>query len=336
MADSGIFFLSDMNPHPERLSGGFVATPNRRRLRYAISRPVGQSRGTTIIFPGRNEYLEKYFETMADLNKRGFTALIFDWRGQGGSDRILRNPAKGHIGKLDEYFADFEMIFKNVALPDCPRPYSILAHSLGGLVALRFMPRLVSRVERLVCSAPLIAIPGSPRRQGLLAFLVASLRYSGLGRLPFRRLNRTGADWNVATNPLTSDPHRFERNRQMSLQAPHLGVSMLTAGWLHASFRAMRKLRNSDVIATMHLPTLFVLAGADTVVDTAAAEKLAWRMRSGHSLTIPYARHELLQEKDEYREQLLAAYEGFVESSMPLISYETAGLEPENLPEPTV
>lgn len=336
MADSGIFFSTADNPYPERLSGGFVATPNGRRLRYAMSRPEGQSRGTTILFPGRNEYIEKYFETMEDLNRRGFTALVFDWRGQGGSDRILRNPAKGHIGKLDEYFADFEMIFKNVALPDCPRPYSILAHSLGALVALRFMPRMVSRIERLVCSAPLVALPGTPRRQGALAFFVAALRICGMGRLPFRRLNRNGPDWNVETNPLTSDPRRFERNRQISLQAPHLGVSMLTVSWLHAAFRAMRRLQHSDVIATMHLPTLFVLAGADTVVDTAAAEKLAWRMRSGHSLTIPYARHELLQERDDYRELLLAAYEGFVESSMPVISVETSAEDSENLPEPAV
>jgi lysophospholipase len=327
MDDRPTFFDTPGNPAPDRLSGGYVATPNGRRLRYAIARPKGPSRGTVLLLPGRNECAEKYFETMGDLTARAFTVLTFDWRGQGGSDRLLKNPQKGHVSRLDHYYADFEIIFRNVALPDCPGPYVILAHSLGALVALRYMPRLANRIERIVCSAPLI---GLPARGSAIGMVAAAMRWTGMGRLSLRRLKRLGPDWNIATNPLTSDPARFQRNRALVETAPHLSVNALTAGWLHAAFRAMRRLENADFIAGLHVPTLIVTAGADRVVDTAAAERLAWRMRSGHLLSIPHARHELLQERDEFRAPFLAAFEGFVESCMPMP--DKSGV----LPEPAV
>lgn len=48
-----------------------------------------------------------------------------------------------------------------------------------------------------------------------------------------------------------------------------------------------------------------------------AAERLAWRMRSGHFLRVAGARHELLQEADRFREPTLSAFEAFLESALP-------------------
>ncbi|MEP4107279.1 MAG: alpha/beta hydrolase, partial [Nitratireductor sp.] len=60
------------------------------------------------------------------------------------------------------------------------------------------------------------------------------------------------------------------------------------------------------------VPTLFVAAGADMVVSTRAIERYATGLRAASLLTIDGARHELLQEADIYREQLLAAFAAFV------------------------
>jgi hypothetical protein len=53
-------------------------------------------------------------------------------------------------------------------------------------------------------------------------------------------------------------------------------------------------------------------AGADMVVSTRAIERYATGLRAASLLTIDGARHELLQEADIYREQLLAAFAAFV------------------------
>ena len=62
---------------------------------------------------------------------------------------------------------------------------------------------------------------------------------------------------------------------------------------------------------------LFVAAGADAVVSTPAIDDYARQMRSGSLLTIDGARHEILQEADIYREQLLAAFDAFVPGNDP-------------------
>ena len=37
--------------------------------------------------------IEKYFEVVGELRRRGFAVAVLDWRGQGGSSRLLRNDA---------------------------------------------------------------------------------------------------------------------------------------------------------------------------------------------------------------------------------------------------
>ncbi|RUW25580.1 alpha/beta hydrolase, partial [Mesorhizobium sp. M1A.F.Ca.IN.020.06.1.1] len=60
------------------------------------------------------------------------------------------------------------------------------------------------------------------------------------------------------------------------------------------------------------VPTLIVGAGADQVVSTKAVESYARRLRVGSLLMIDGAHHEILQERDVFREQLLAAFDAFV------------------------
>jgi len=55
-----------------------------------------------------------------------------------------------------------------------------------------------------------------------------------------------------------------------------------------------------------------IAAGADRVVSTKAVEAYTRHLRLGSLLMIDGARHEILQEQDIYREQLLAAFDAFI------------------------
>ena len=59
-------------------------------------------------------------------------------------------------------------------------------------------------------------------------------------------------------------------------------------------------------------PTLVIAAGGDRVVDTGAIERFAVRLKAGGLVVIPYARHEILMERDVFREQFWAAFDAFV------------------------
>ncbi|MFL5359530.1 MAG: alpha/beta hydrolase, partial [Myxococcales bacterium] len=59
-------------------------------------------------------------------------------------------------------------------------------------------------------------------------------------------------------------------------------------------------------------PTLIVAAGADPVCSTPAIERFAARLKAGHAIVIPGARHEILMERDAIREEFWAAFDAFV------------------------
>lgn len=307
------------NPLPEGIVSGTLSTPDRVKLRFGVcpSR-LARTRGTVILLQGRNEAIEKYFETIADLTGLGYMVATFDWRGQGGSDRLLRDPRKGHVASFGAYVEDLESVLREVVLPDCRGPYAILAHSMGGMVAMLASPRLVNRVERIVAAAPFVALPRTRTGSGGLALGATAMRLLGLGRVTLGMRQRAARSWTAQNNPLTSDARRFERNRRLIEAVPDLFLGSPTAAWIAAATRAIRALDDSDAVARLQVPTLFVTAGADRIVSSPAAERLAWRMRSGHSLSLPGARHEILHEADRYRTPFLAAFDSFAGGALPL------------------
>ena len=60
------------------------------------------------------------------------------------------------------------------------------------------------------------------------------------------------------------------------------------------------------------IPTLMISAGNDPIVSPMAVELFGRQMRSGAFLTISGSKHEILHERDIYREQVLAAFDAFV------------------------
>src|SRR5271169_7067167 len=96
------------NPVPEDVVTGTLKTPDGVSLRFARWAPPPGRKGTVCLFQGRAEFIEKYFETVRDLRARGFAVATLDWRGQGLSDRALRNSRKGHVTDFSRYDVDLD------------------------------------------------------------------------------------------------------------------------------------------------------------------------------------------------------------------------------------
>src|SRR5215813_7687943 len=119
------------NPVPEDVVAGTITTPDGVKLRFARWAPPPGRKGTVCLFQGRAEFIEKYFETVRDLRARGFAVATIDWRGQGLSQRRLRDSYKGHVRSFSEYDLDLETFVQEIVLPDCPPPFFALGHSMG-------------------------------------------------------------------------------------------------------------------------------------------------------------------------------------------------------------
>ena len=269
------------NPIPLGASSGFLDIRKGVRVRYASWQSALRERsGTVCIFPGRNEFIEKYFEVVGELRRRGFAVAVLDWRGQGGSSRLTRSAMKGHVADFSNYEEDLAHFMKGVVLPDCPAPYYALAHSMASTVLFR-------------------------AADGLALF--------GLGKQVIPGGNKVS--WTNPPfdgNPLTSDRERFFRNLSVLQAAPGLAIGPPTIGWLNAACEAMARLASEKFAPRIRVPSLLIAAGNDQIVSSEAIEDFSSRLRAGSQLVLRGSRHEILQERDSIREQFWAAFDAYV------------------------
>jgi lysophospholipase len=304
------------NPVPSGATVGFFKGYDGAELRYARWDATRMPRrGTVCLFGGRTEFIEKYFEVIADLRRRGFAVAMMDWRGQGGSQRMLSNPRKGHVRGFWEYDRDLIRFMKDIVLPDCLPPFIGMGHSMGGNVLLRnaTMPGLW--FERIVLTAPMIAIHDSilgPRP-------INARIYAELGcLLGMSTAYVVGGSDELETskpfdgNTLTSDHERWLRTKAVLDRAPQLGLGSPTIGWLRAALRSCRRLANPDYPAKINVPLLLFAAGNDTVVSTRAIEDFAVGAKVASCILMPGSRHEILQENDAVRTRFWAAFDAYL------------------------
>jgi lysophospholipase len=300
------------NPAPEDAVTGTLQTPDGVSLRYARWLPPPSRKGTVCVFQGRAEFIEKYFETVRDLRARGFAVATLDWRGQGLSDRPLADRQKGYVRDFYQYGIDLDAFMDQVVLPDCPPPIYAIGHSMGGAILLRACHDGRRWFDRIVLSAPMIDLP--KKSQSMFARPALKLMKL-LGR---RSAYIPGADdqpiarQKFLGNVLTSDPVRFARNVAILEAEPALSLGGPTVGWADAALRAMKKFALPSYPAALRQPILIVAAGHDQVVSTSAIENFAGNLLAGAHLILAGAKHEILQEQDQYRGQFWAAFDAFV------------------------
>jgi lysophospholipase len=318
------------NPIPPGASLYELTTSDGASLRMARFTPQRSPRGTIALFQGRAEFIEKYFETIADLLGRGFEVVTLDWRGQGGSQRELDNPRKGHVDDFALYQRDLDALLLKMTLLGCPRPWFALAHSMGGAILFERAHDGDAHFARLVVTAPMIDLYGL--RFPFFSRLVAN----GLDMLGFGAMFVPGGGEAVLSlggdeadlisgpskssvfcvtfegNKLTSDPNRFARNAGVLAKEPNLGIGDPTIGWVDAAFRQMSRFVDPDYPRRWKTPTLLISCGRDQIVSTPAIERFAQRLDIATLVNVPGARHEAMMERDELRNLFWAAFDAVV------------------------
>lgn len=310
-------FALARNPVPSGAVVGTFQGYDGKPLRYArFEATRGPRRGTVCLFHGFTEFIEKYFETIADLRRRGYAVATMDWRGQGGSHRDAGTGDLGHIRSFIEYDQDLAAFMREVVLPDCPPPYIALGHSMGGHVLLRLASKPGSWFDRMVLCAPMISLKRAQLKAPLPVVRTFAETASLLG---FARRAVPGiSDWrdgkgNLETNRLTSDRVRYSRNRALIEAAPHLTIGRPTIGWLRAALRSMAEIGAPDYARGIGLPMMFFIPGKDEIVEQSTVEDFSARVKSGTHVILANAKHEILQEAEEIRGRFWAAFDAYLD-----------------------
>ena len=307
-------FETPDNPLPAEPIISVVRTRDGLQLRVARWTSAN-SRGTVTIASGRSEFIEQYFEVVQSLLARRFDVIAFDWRGQGLSDREIGDRRRGHVSDFAGYHRDLLAIESQILRVFAPRPWFGFGHSMGAAILLDQAHSGTSPFERLFLSAPMIDVPlpfkATTRR------VVRLLDRLGLGRVyvpggSARPMFLRGFDGNV----LTSDRRRYWRLADAVAQRPEMIVGSPTIRWLKGALDLTERFEDPRYSVATLLPILVVAAGADRIVDTAATERFAIRLKAGRCITLPNARHQLFMEQDAITAQFWAAFDAFIPGAM--------------------
>ena len=289
-------------------------------LRYARALQPDRAleKGALVIVSGRTESMLKYKELVRDLWADGWSVYVHDHRGQGLSDRepeVKDSPQKGHVNEFQDYVADLRSFVASQVLPDGHSRHVLLAHSMGGAIAALFLEQgsvEARRFDAAALSSPMLKIKGIA---GAPADLVSCRVAKFLAKREPTEYVKTGTAYvpkPYEKNEYTQSPARYSRLISQYASEPHIQLGSPTHRWFdqacEAAFRARR------TAGEVRTPIRIVVAGEDSIVHNTGAAEFCRRLPaqlggcggpSGGPIVVPGARHELLIERDDLRQQAL-------------------------------
>lgn len=273
------------------------------------------AKGTVLIFPGRTEYVEKYGRTAGDLTKLGYSCVTLDWRGQGIADRLLDNPAIGHVGVFEDYQLDVKATLSHVKKLGLPEPYFLLAHSMGGCIGLRSIYDDLN-VKAAAFSAPMWGIKMSPALRPIawgLSSVSKPLGFSGVFA-PGQQAETYVLRADAQDNTLTSDVSSFDMLKNQLIMHPDLALGGPSLHWLNESLREMRTLSQRP---SPELPCVTFLGTDESIVDSGRIYDRMKNWPNGELVVLEKGRHEVLMERPELRSRVINDITALFDAHLP-------------------
>ncbi len=250
---------------------------------YQYNWPVVHARKAIMIAHGLGEHGGRYEHVARWFNQHGFAVRIYDHYGHGNSP-----GARGSLLHANMLLDDLRTQYNAFEAELGFKPL-LLGHSMGGLVAAAAVTGKWVQPSGLILSSPALRTwLGKP-----LHALAWALAHT-VPRMPMRRKfpNHKLSHDPAVGQAFLLDPLRHAR------MTPRLAHFLLGTG--------------NRVLTEVHdlvVPTLLLVAGDDELVDPAGSREFAAAAPPGmvtlHEFPALY--HELFNEPEPYRQEVLAA-----------------------------
>lgn len=258
-------------------SHGYMEGVGRLRLHYRTCE-VEEPRAALIVVHGLFEHSRRYEEFANVMAGHGISSYMLDLRGHGESE-----GRRGHAASFAMLLQDLDRFRREVqGLVPVDLPIYLVAHSLGGLVGLRYLEEYDAPFKGAVITAPWLGTAVDVPRWQVLA---ANLLDRVMPAFPF--------PFKLDASKLSHDPERVADYREdpqiHSTITPRLFTE--TASAIEAAMRRGNRIS---------VPVLFLLAGDDRIVDTDRSLAFAQALQAS-DITIRVLEghyHEVLQETD--------------------------------------
>ena len=303
-------FEVDGNPPPPGARLRRVATVDDASLRAAFWSEPG-ARGSLLVFPGRTEFLEIYFETVWEARAMGLAAGAVDWRYQGLNARFLSDMRKGHVLHFSDYQMDAQAFWQAAYEEGMPRPWLLLSHSMGGAIAYLHASLSTHPPDGLILLAPMFGLKLGGMNSSMAEAVSRLAVRIGLGERYVPGVDgRTVMERGFAKNPLTSDEEKFNLVLELQSGEPDLALGGPSWRWMREALCATRHIRHQ---APLRMPIVALLADRDRVVDNRKTAALLRDNENATIQTLTNCLHCPLLERNEIRRQVFGAIQEFTD-----------------------
>lgn len=202
--------------------------------------PVARPRARIVLFHGYADHVGRYPHVIAALTGAGYDVHAFDLRGHGHSEGV-----RGHVLRFQSYLDDVDLFLEELPRDGLPR--FLISHSLGGLLALRYVLERPDAFAGLAASSPYLHLATDVHfLREALATAVSRLAPALLTKSP------------IAAKALSHDPAMV----QAYIDDP-LVFKTFNARWFFESRSAQEVVL--ERAPEIRLPVLLMLGSADPI-----------------------------------------------------------------------
>ncbi|KJY81633.1 lysophospholipase [Vibrio galatheae] len=258
-----------------------------------------------VVVNGRIECTAKYQELFYDLFQQGYDIYSYDHRGQGLSQRLIEDTQMGYVEEFDDYVKDLDKIVVHCNLDKYHKRY-LLGHSMGGNIATRYLQTCPHPFNAAALSAPMYGVD-LPWHLKPIATLLGQLLTAIYPQPTFAPGQVAYYPKPFDTNLLSQSRVRYHWFRDLYERQPELKIGGASTRWV---WQALMSCKQCYLMTRqLKVPLLVMQASNDQIVSNQAQGQLMKKLARTNAecvfKIIHGAKHELLFEKDEYRNQAL-------------------------------
>ena len=279
-----------------------LVTPDGTTLHLQRWPTPQPARGTVLIVHGLGEHIARYGHVAQRLNESGWNVVGHDHRGHGRSE-----GPRSVIPQDDSMLKDLALVIDTVRAEQ-PGPLVLLGHSMGGLIASRFVAEGVGAqppagwsrsVDALVLSSPALAADVGAVKKTLLNTLASATPDLSMN-------NGLQADW------ISRDPKVVAAYKADPLVHDRISGRL-------ARFIADEGPATVAAASRWSVPTLLMYAGADRLVNPAGSRAFAAAAPPGAVTVQAFddLYHELFNESEPGRLRVFSALHQWLNARFP-------------------
>ena len=303
-------YTDHVKPYYERGVFGTFDGVDASKIAYAKFE-VADEKGAIFILHGKSESMIKYGEVLYDLKDLGYSMYLMDLRGMGFSERLLDDdPDKIYVRSFNDYIRDIKTFVDTVIKAKPHKKMVVVAHSLGGAIAARYLEQYPGDFNGAVLSSPMLTINTQPFTQ-LEAYLLAAISTRHGHGTDYIPGGGPYAPWTFVEGTDTHSYARYLMEIDLLNEYPQIRLGDVTYNWVkQAMDLGWAAQFDARAIA---VPVLLFQADDDTAVKPAGQNYLCRHAQDGTKVFFYGARHEILMEIDSIRDVAMNYIRDFIE-----------------------